>query len=144
MNNLKDNYKSEGEIRAIVEGFESCALPPDNFDHRAHLTVTVWYLSKMTVEQTVAHLREGLTRYLAHHGVDSQKYNETITQFWVKRLDELLTKADSNLPWVERANQTIEKAGASQLIFDYYTRRRVFSEEARARWVEPNLKQMKF
>lgn len=138
MHTPKDYYQSEDEIRAIVEGFESCALPPDSFDHRSHLTVAVWYLSNMTEGQTIARMREGLQRYLTHHGVDSQKYNETITQFWVMRLAKLLTQADSSLSRIERANQTLDLAGSSQLIFDYYTHQRVFSEEARTDWVEPD------
>lgn len=137
MSNPQTLYRSDDEIKAIVEGFESCSLPPASFDHRAHLTVAVWYLSSMTVEQAGAKMREGLLRFISRHGVDKQKYNETITQFWVRRLDKLLTEADSDLSLAERANQTIEKAGGPQLIFDYYSSERVFSNEARNQWVEP-------
>ena len=137
MNIPRTYYKSDDEIRAIVEGLEDCSIPPDNFDHRAHLAVAIWYLSSMTVEQASAKMRDSLLRFIAHNGVDSQKYNETITQFWVRRLDKLLNETDPNLSLAERANQAIEKAGDSNLIFDYYTRERIFSEEARCKWIEP-------
>jgi hypothetical protein len=131
-------YRSDDEMRALVESFESCSLPPDDFDHRAHLTVAIWYLSSMTVEQATERMRECLLRFIAHNGVDAQKYNETITQFWIKRLDKLMREADPALPLAEMADQTIEKAGGPQAVFDYYTRERVFSEEARGGWVEPD------
>lgn len=135
-------YRSDDEIRALVESFESCILLPDDLDHRAHLAVAVWYLSSMTVEQATKRMRECLLRFIAHNGVDSQKYNETITQFWIKRLDKLMHAADPARSLAEIANQTIEEAGDSQVIFDYYTRERVFSEEARERWVEPDMKRL--
>ncbi|MBD0369535.1 MAG: hypothetical protein ICV60_01670 [Pyrinomonadaceae bacterium] len=142
MNQRKAHYESDDEIRALVEGFESCSLPDDDFDHRAHLAVAVWYLSSMNVAQAAGRMREGLLRFLAHYEVDPQKYNETITLFWVRRLDKLLSETDSALPLCERANQTIDRAGDSQTIFDYYTRERAFSEEGRTSWIQPDLKEM--
>lgn len=142
MNEAEEYYRSDDEIRVLVERFEDCSLPDEDFDHRAHLAVAVWYLSSMTAEQAAARMREGLLRYLAHYGADPQKYNETITQFWVRRLDGLLTVTDPALPLSERADRAIRMAGGSQAIFDYYTRERVFSEEGRTSWVQPDLKSM--
>lgn len=140
MQRHENGYGSEDEIRALAESFEDCTLPDEDFDHRAHLAVAVWYLSVMTTEEAIGRMREGLMRFLAHYGADTQKYNETITQFWVRRLDKLLSATDSALPLAERANQAIEQAGDSQTIFTYYTRERVFSEEGRKGRVEPDLK----
>jgi hypothetical protein len=140
MNLPKAYYRSDDEIRLLAEGFETCSLPDEDFDHRAHLAVAIWYLSNMTVEQAAERMREGLLRFLAHYGVDPQKYNETITQFWVRRLDKLLSETDSNLTLAERANQTIERAGDSKLVFDYYSRELLFSEEARTNLAEPDMK----
>jgi hypothetical protein len=140
MKQQTDYYGSEDGIRALAEGFESCSLPDEDFDHRAHLAVAVWYLSTMTVEEAARMMREGLLRFLAHYEVDPQKYNETITQFWVKRLDKLMREADSSLSLAARADQAIERAGGSEIIFSYYSRKLLFSEEARINWVEPDLK----
>jgi hypothetical protein len=140
MTNPKDYFESDDEIGSLAQGFETCSLPDDDFDHRAHLAVAVWYLSSMTVEQTIGRMREGLLRFLAHYEVDPQKYNETITQFWVKRLDKLLSETDSTLPLATRANQAIARAGDSKIIFNYYTHERLFSDAARTDWVEPDKK----
>jgi len=140
MTDRKDYFQSEDEIRRLADSFEDCSLPDEDFDHRAHLAVAVWYLSSMMPDGAADRMREGLLRFLAHYEVDPQKYNETITQFWVRRLDKLLSETDSALPLAERVNQAIERAGSSQVIFDYYTRERLFSEEGRTAWVEPDLK----
>jgi hypothetical protein len=142
MRQPENQYRSEDEIRALTSAFEACTLPDDDFDHRAHLAVAVWYLSSLSPEEAASRMREGLMRFLAHYGADPQKYNETITQFWVRRLDRLLSATDSALPLAERANQVIEQAGDSQTIFNYYTRERLFSEEGRTGWVEPDMKSM--
>lgn len=140
MNQTEAYYRSDDEIRALARSFETCSLPDEAFDHRAHLAVAIWYLSSMTAEEAASRMREGLLRFLAHYGADLQKYNETITQFWVRRLDKLLGEIASSLPLAERANQAIERAGDSNVIFDYYTRERLFSEEARANFIEPDMK----
>ena len=142
MQQPENQYGSDDEIRALASAFEACTLPDDDFDHRAHLAVAVWYLSSLSAEEAASRMRAGLIRFLAHYGADPQKYNETITQFWVRRLDRLLSATDSTLPLAERANQAIEQAGDSQTIFTYYTRERVFSEDGRTGWVEPDMKSM--
>jgi hypothetical protein len=140
MNQPKAYYRSDDEIRALARSFETCSLPDEAFDHRAHLMVATWYLSSMTAVEAAGRMREGLLRFLAHYGADLQKYNETITQFWVRRLDKLLNETDSSRSLAERANQAIDRAGDSNVIFEYYTRERLFSEEGRTRCIEPDIK----
>ncbi|HEX8176065.1 MAG TPA: hypothetical protein VF543_13175 [Pyrinomonadaceae bacterium] len=142
MKEPENQYRSDDEIRSLAARFEDCTLPDEDFDHRAHLAVAVWYLSAMSAEEVANRMRQSLMRFLAHYGVDPQKYNETITQFWVRRLGRLLSATDSALTLAERANRVIEQAGDSQTIFSYYTRERVFSEEGRTGWIEPDRKSM--
>jgi len=138
MSDQRTDYASAAEIQALAEGFEACTL--EDFSHREHLAVAVWYLSRMTEEEAIARMRASLIRFLAHHGEDPQKYNETITQFWFKRLRALLDEMDANRSLAQRANEAIRAAGPSATVFDYYSRERVFSDAARTTWVEPDLK----
>src|SRR6185295_13705335 len=74
-------YQSEREIESVVRGFESCETGKDEFKHRHHLVVAVWYLRTLSREAAVDRMRSSLLRFLDHHGVDRKKYDETITVF---------------------------------------------------------------
>ncbi len=139
-------YGSEEELEAVVRGFESCATPPAEFTHAAHLVVALCYLrgSRLAIAQAAARMRDGLYRYLDHNGVDRQKYNETITLFWLKRVRGFLDRADTTRTTTDLANEMLELCGNATLVNDYYSKERLFSEEARAAWVEPDLKPIDF
>ena len=139
---MSDTYKSEAEIAAVVEGFESCATPDSGFTHRAHLTVAVWYLSRGTTALALQQMRASIYRFLDHHHVGDEKYNETLTLFWIKLVRQHLDELDPNCSLLDATNVLIESLGNSKVVFDYYTRHRLWSEEARRTWVEPDLRQL--
>ena len=62
-------YQNEKEIAAVVAGFEKCTTGKDEFTHRSHLTVAVYYLRNSTPDQAFRKMRAGLFRFLDHHGV---------------------------------------------------------------------------
>ncbi|HEX8709548.1 MAG TPA: hypothetical protein VF723_15005 [Pyrinomonadaceae bacterium] len=133
-------FQNPAEVEDLVRGFESCALPPASFKHREHLAVALCYLSRLTVAETVERMRQGLFRFLDHHGVDRRKYNETTTIFWVRQVRAFLDRADPKRPLSELANELAATYADSKLIFDYYSEPRLSSEAARRAWVEPDLK----
>ena len=137
-------YESLEEMEAVVRGFESCRTAPSEFTHTAHLTVALWYLSSLTVPLAAERMRAGLYRFLDHHGLGHEKYNETITLFWLKLMRKALDAEGIKGSLVERANEVIAQFGDSRLIFDYYSREHIFSEEAKSGWVEPDLKLLDF
>src|SRR6185295_1546081 len=110
-------YGSEEELEAVVRGFESCATPPAEFTHASHLIVALCYLrgSRLAVAQAAERMRAGLYRYLDHNDVDRQKYNETITLFWLKRVRGFLDRADAARPTAELASEMIELCGDAKL-----------------------------
>jgi hypothetical protein len=139
-------YQSEGEVKARVRGFEDCTLPDSEFDHPSHLTVALAYLhlSRLSVPEATTRMRAALYRFLDHYGEDRGKYNETITLFWVKLVRGFLDKTDTARPLADIANEMIESFGSSRLIYDYYSKERLSSEEARKEWVEPDVKPLDF
>lgn len=140
--NSQVSYASQEEIEAVMRGFESCTIPPDEFKHSAHLTVALWYLSKSTEEEARDRMRAGLSRLLKHYGL--QGYNETITLFWIKVVRRFLDDADESRSIADLANQLIATRGDSRLVFDYYSKELVSSQEAKTSWVEPDLKPFDF
>jgi hypothetical protein len=135
-------YQSAGEIQLLVERFESCRLKPSDMTHPAHLAISVWYLSQFSGAGGAERIRENLIRFIGRHGLKA--YNETITLFWIKLVSRRLENVGRARPVNELANDLITRFGDSAIIFDYYSRNHLFSEEARAGWAEPDLKPLDF
>lgn len=79
-------YRSEAEIEEVVRGFETCETGADDFRHPQHLVVAAWYVDKLGRDAALDRMREGLHRFLDHHGVDKTKYSETVTVFWIDKI----------------------------------------------------------
>ena len=71
-------------------------------------------------------------------------YHETITIFYMWAVRKFIESASPNASLVELANALIRgKCAAKSFPFEYYSRALLLSSEARAIWVEPDLKEMK-
>lgn len=139
-------YRTADQIRDVLSGFEDCTTAAAQFDHRAHVTVAFVYLHlfQLTVEEATSRMRAGLHRFLDHHGVDSRKYNETMTQFWIKLVRAALDRADMSHPSIDLANEVLCGSQDASVIFSYYSRESLDSDEARNGWIEPDIKAFEF
>lgn len=122
----------------LTRALERGETPNRHFDHASHLHVAWTYLSESTsVEQAASKMRETLRRLAAAAG-RPQKYHETITLFWVHLLGQAYA--------VNRGVRLEEVVYASPQLLEksfplaYYSVERLFSDEARASWMEPDLK----
>ena len=97
---------SEQEIERVVRGFETCQTRADEFKHKDHLVVAVWYVHNLGRKAALERMREGLLRFIAHHQVDPKKYSEEITTFWIERIAERLDQA-GNVSIVEKCNTVL-------------------------------------
>ena len=138
---MSGRYKTESEIEAIVCGFESCSTGKSGLTHISHLTVAVWYLYHLSLEQATKKMRASLFRFIDHYGVVG-KYNETLTVFWMKVVRRRLDELDPTRSLLEATNAIVEALGDSRLVFEYYSEERLWSEEAKRVSVEPDLKQL--
>ncbi|HVF87559.1 MAG TPA: hypothetical protein VM866_08205 [Pyrinomonadaceae bacterium] len=140
----RQTYDSANEIEVLVREFETCSLPPAAFDHRAHLAVAVWYLRRSTsIEEAGEQMRAGLLRFLKHLR-DPAAYNETITLFWLKRLRSFLDAQGTSAPLDALANAALEHCNDPLLIFHYYSKELLTSDEAKAGSLEPDLRPLDF
>lgn len=98
---------SEREIESVVRGFETCETGADDFKHKDHLVVAVWYVHNLGREAALNRMREGLIRFLAHHNVDPEKYSEEVTRFWIERVDQRLTELGADVSLVEKCNEVL-------------------------------------
>jgi hypothetical protein len=109
-----------------------------DFHHASHLHVAWVYLSESSsVKQAANKMRDTLRRFAAAAG-KPEKYHETITLFWVHLLSRAYAASrGERLEGIVHANpQLLEK----NFPLAYYSVERLFSDEARTSWVEPDLK----
>lgn len=136
-------FRTTEEILALVRRFEDCTLPRGEWTHAAHLTVALWHLLQFEWPVAVARVRAGIRRYNAAHGIRQTPtggYHETLTLFWLRRVRAFLEAGrNEGRALVHLANELAATADRN-LPLEYYTRERLFSTEARAGWVEPDLK----
>ena len=137
-------YQTEEEVEDVVRRFESCELPPADFNHREHLLVALCYLLRLGEAEALERVRARINAYVAAHGINPNLYHETITAFWLKRVRAYLTRADAGLGLAGMTNALADECGRSRLIFDYYSRELIDTEAARRGWVEPDLKPFDF
>jgi hypothetical protein len=100
-------YDTEQEIEDVVRGFETCTMPGDDFHHREHLVVAVYYLQTLSPTDAVARMRAALLRFLAHHGEDIQKYSEEVTVFWVDAIARTLEEIGPQASLLTKCNHVI-------------------------------------
>lgn len=110
-----ERYQSEREIEAVVTGFESCTTGADDFNHREHLTVAVWYLRNSTPEQAFHKMCSGLLRFLDHHEVGRAKYDEALTIKWIRLINEAIEEMNPDLSLLELTNAVVDRFGGSRL-----------------------------
>jgi hypothetical protein len=111
---------------------------PSGFRHLSHLHVAWVYLSESSSTKEAANrMRETLRRVTAAAG-KPEKYHETITLFWVHllALERAISRAKGLEDVVHANPQLLEK----NFPLEYYSTERLFSDEARASWMDPDLK----
>jgi hypothetical protein len=136
-------YGGDEDVLGVVRKFESCEYAPDDFKHRLHLTVALVYLLDSTYAVALERMRQGLRRFVEHHKL-SGVYHETLTVFWVRRVRAFVERSDRTRGLTTLANELNDACADSRMVFDYYTEARVESDEARAYWLDSDLKPLDF
>ena len=84
-------------------------------------------------------MRAGLRRFIAHHGKNG--YHVTITEFWLEIVGKLVAeRLDAETGLVRLVNSVVERCSDKNLVYEFYSRERIASPKAKARWIEPDIK----
>lgn len=121
---------------AFARAFENGFVTPEEFDHVAHVRVAWVYLRETaSLNAALSRMRQGIHRFAAAAG-KPEKYHETITVLWMRLLTDVKASgASGELSEVLRGHPELAD---KDLPLRYYSRERLFSDEARAAWVEPD------
>lgn len=135
------NYKSESEILKIVREFESGTILRARWRHAEHLTVALHYVFHHDFETAYGKMRDGIFNLLRAFEVDFSKempYHETLTVFWLRTVEDFAKSNDAD-SFVELRNELVERFDKDYPL-EFYSRELLFSDEARAAFVEGDLK----
>ena len=126
---------TDAEILTLVDKLERCLFLPSEFHHKDHLAVAVAYLYGSDFDAAMDKLRTTLARFISHHGAAG--YNETLTRFWLLQVEKLIDRGLCLQESVHRARAELSK---KEMIYDFYSREKLNSPEAKQGWVEPDLR----
>jgi hypothetical protein len=134
---MRRYYKTDEEIRTLVEAFEACTFHPSEFRHYQHLTVALWYVRNLSFEEATEKVTTGIRRLAETYGKTA--YHETITIFWLRIVSAFVAEhEDETLPAL--ANALIDKCVDKDLIGQHYSSGLLASPKAKTEWVAPDLK----
>ena len=119
-------------------------LPRAEWTHEAHLAATTYLLLRRRDIDLDAELPDLIRRYNVSVGgvnSDSEGYHETITRVFLHGVRLFLEHADRSELLHELVNELLlSPMGARDWPLRFYSPERLFSVEARRRFVEPDLR----
>jgi len=133
-------YETDDDVEAVVFNFETCGTNKEDFHHSHHLVVATWYLQDSTIEEATEKMRNSLFRFIDHHGVNKQKYHETLTVFWMEMVALELRKLSECARLVDKCNSIVSRLNNAKLPLKFYSEGLLWSDEARQVFMTPDLK----
>ncbi|WP_165221723.1 hypothetical protein [Aquisphaera insulae] len=130
---------TDDDIDSLVARFEDGTLPGAEWTHGAHLVVALWYVRQHDRDEATARIRDGIREYNRRAG-NHTGYHETITLAWVEVIDRFLAGRDRRAPISVLAAGLLDRCGRSDYLLQFYSKDRLFSAEARAGWLPPDLR----
>ncbi len=134
-------YKDEIEIDEVIRTFESATISRDAWKHAEHLTVGLHYLCHHDFDTATDKMRSGIFKLLTEgFGLDLSKempYHETLTVFWMKTI-AAFNISKNGTSFLDKANELVAKYDKDYPL-KFYTREFLFSDEARARYLEGDI-----
>ena len=124
--------------REFLAAFEACALTAAEFHHREHLRLAYAYLSLRPFDEALAKMETGLRNLLVHLGAPASKYHHTLTEAWLRAVQRFMERSGPTkdfAQFLESASPLLDK----NIMGTHYSTDLLWSDEARAAFVEPDL-----
>jgi hypothetical protein len=131
--------------REFVAAFESLKLGNDQFRHYDHVRLAWIYLRDtgpdggIDVPQATERMAQGIRAFALHHGGSLEKFHETITRAFVRLVAAHMRETPEMNPFSAFAAAN-PRLFDPQLPFEFYSRARLMSPEARAGWMDSDLR----
>lgn len=135
-------FADDAAIRDIGERMLARTLPKAEWTHEAHLSTCAWLILERPEIVPERDLPDLIRRYNESVGgvnSDTAGYHETITQVMIRAVRAALTRSEGR-GLAGRVNALLlADEGRRDWPLRFYSRERLFSVEARRRWIDPDL-----
>lgn len=124
--------------REFRADFEACSYPAAQFGHVEHVRLAYTYLVDGSPSVAIQRMRSSLLSFLASLGIGDGKYHETLTAGWVYAVRHFMEVG----PVCSSSDEFVEqnpKMQDSRLLLAHYSEELLFSDRARAAYVDPDL-----
>jgi hypothetical protein len=110
-----------------------------SFGHRQHLELAWSYLGVYSIDEAAEVMTAAIRHVARSHGA-ADKYHETITRSWLHfvAVHRQRWGAEGFDPFLDRNPDLLNR----NLVEHFYSRELIFSDSARAGWVDPDLRQL--
>ena len=138
------NFETDDEIEAVARAMMACTLPKARWTHAAPFAAALWLLRDRG-EAAFAEMPGLIRRYnesVGGRNTDTEGYHETITQASLKVAARALEAAEGAPLSAVLAEMMTGPCGRSGWIFDYWTKARLMSPEARREWSAPDIQSL--
>lgn len=110
---------------------------PHAFHHRDHLHLAWLLIRQQGVELACRSVADSIRAFATQHG-QPEKYHETLTRFWVRLIDHLIT-ARPEISDFATFVETFPHLLDASLPYRHWQRQTLGSPAARVAWIEPDL-----
>ncbi|MEO5611800.1 MAG: hypothetical protein ABIT68_03380 [Sphingomicrobium sp.] len=136
-------FHDDAEIIHIGEGLIARTLPRAEWTHEAHLATTTYLLTRrpdIDVDKQLPGFIRAYNESVGGVNSDSEGYHETITRLFLHGVRLFLAEADPKEPLHELVNELLlSPMGRRDWPLRFYTPARLFSVEARRKFVPPDI-----
>jgi hypothetical protein len=136
-------FHNDHDIVRIGEGLIARTLPRPEWTHEAHLATTTYLLTRrpdIDIDRQLPGLIRRYNESVGGVNSDSEGYHETITRVFLHGVRLFLAEADPKEPLHELVNELLlSPMGRRDWPLRFYSRERLFSVEARRKFVVPDL-----
>lgn len=122
----------------FLAAFEQCSLPEFRWTHLAHIRVAWICLSLAPPAEALDRIRGNILRYNTEVLHRRHKYHETVTVAYAHIVADRMRDSEIWTDFAERVDDLLDPG--NPFLLRFYSEDRLFSDEARAGFVDPDLK----
>jgi len=132
-----NHHAASPEDLEFRSAFERLEIAPAAFNHEAHLRLAYVCLVESDLVSAQARMRKALLTFLAANDIPPEKFHETLTGAWILAVRHFMDRSPSAsfAEFLVKSQPLCD----SKVMLTHYSLELLFSPEARAAFVVPNL-----